>query len=153
MAPGSLIRSLKSKECQKLTRSWNVAIKIIWDLPFQIHTMFIEALTKSIVHSRYVGFAETLSKSKKFENLRIANMISELHNLKYLHQNYDCLTLLDLFCKRHEISNSIANEMKEEDAWKVELLEDLINVKYGGENESEFSEDEIAEPIECVAIS
>ena len=161
---GSLIWSLKSKECQKLIRSWNVAIKIIWDLPYQTHTMFIEALTnyphlQSILHSRYVGFAETLSKSKKFHvKMLFENCKHDLRtitgtNLQYLQQNYDCLTLLDLFSKRYEISNSIVNEMKEEDVWNVELLEDLINVKYGGENELDFSEDEITELIEFVAVS
>ena len=67
---GSLIWNLKSEECQKLIRSWNVAMKILWDLPYQAHTVFVEALTdsphlQSVLHSRYVGFVQTLSKSSK----------------------------------------------------------------------------------------
>ena len=89
---GSLIWNLKSKEFQKLTRSWNAAIKIIWDLPHQTHTMFVEALSQyphlqSTLHSRYVGFAETLSKSKKhhvkllFENCRYENYNWNKHEI------------------------------------------------------------------------
>ena len=91
-----------------------------------------------------MGFIETLSKSKKphvkflFENCKNDLRTITGTNVKYLQQKYDCLTHFDLFSKRHEIAQFIVNETKEEDAWKVELLEELVNVQFG-ENELELT--------------
>ena len=138
---GSLIWNLKSKEFQKLTRSWHAAIKIIWDLPHQTHTMFVEALSQcphlqSTLHSRYVGFAQILSKSNKhhvrllFESCRHDLRTITGTNLKVLQQRYECLKQTDLFEKKIEISHYIVNELKDEDIWKLDILEELTAVRY-----------------------
>ena len=52
-------------------------------------------------------------------------------NIKFLQQKYDCLTLTDLFSSQSEISKSIVKQVKNEDVWKVDLLEELINIREG----------------------
>ena len=59
---GSMIWSIRSEEYNKLLRSFNSAIKMIWDLHHQTHKNFIEQLIdyphlQSMLHSRYIGFA------------------------------------------------------------------------------------------------
>ena len=54
----------------KLNRSWNAAVKMIWNLPHKTHTRFLESLTsvphlESTLMSRYIGFIDNLVKSKK----------------------------------------------------------------------------------------
>ena len=39
---GSPLWQLSSAEHQKLTRSWNTAVKIIWDLPHATHTRLLK---------------------------------------------------------------------------------------------------------------
>ena len=67
---GSPLWSLGSDEHQRLNRSWNTAVKLIWNLPFQTHKRFIEDLTdvphlQSTLHGRYVGFSKNLKDSNK----------------------------------------------------------------------------------------
>ena len=37
---GSMLWQLNSQEHERLVRSWNVAVKMIWKLPYQAHTTF-----------------------------------------------------------------------------------------------------------------
>ena len=59
---GSTLWQLNSEEHLKLNRSWNTAVKIIWDLPHPTHTRFLESLSpvphlESTLYARYIGFA------------------------------------------------------------------------------------------------
>ena len=67
---GSPLWQLSSEEHSKLNRSWNTAIKIIWDLPHSTHTRFLEYLCpvphlESVLHGRSIGFIQSLSRSSK----------------------------------------------------------------------------------------
>ena len=67
---GSTLWQLNSEEHFKLNRSWNTAVKIIWDLPHPTHTRFLESLSpvphlESTLNARYIGFADSLAKSSK----------------------------------------------------------------------------------------
>ena len=77
----------------------NAAIKMIWNLHFQAHTAFIEPLTncphlQAMLHSRYVGFSHSLSKSRKDQVKLLFSLVSyDLtsqtgNNLKYLGEKY-----------------------------------------------------------------
>ena len=92
-----MIWSLKSDDYMKLVRSYNTAIKLIWDLPYQTHKNFVEQLTdfphlQSMLHSRYVGFAKSVNHSKKpevqllFKTCRYDLTSNTGSNLKYLRE-------------------------------------------------------------------
>ena len=51
--------------------------------------------------------------------------------MKFLQQQYNCLTQNDLFNSKVEISRKIVKEVQEEDMWKIELLEELVNIREG----------------------
>ena len=62
---GSPLWQLNSEEHGKLNRSWNTAVKIIWDLPPATHTRLLEDLCpvphlEHIFFSRYIGFSQNL---------------------------------------------------------------------------------------------
>ena len=46
---GSVLWKLNSFECERLYRSWNIAIKMIFNLPFACHKQFVESLV-DILH-------------------------------------------------------------------------------------------------------
>ena len=48
---GSPLWQLNSDEHMKLNRSWNTAVRIIWDLPYFTHTRFLESLCPILSHS------------------------------------------------------------------------------------------------------
>ena len=67
---GSPLWQLNSEEHAKLNRSWNTAVKIIWDLPHPTNTHLLESLCpvphlESVLVSRYIGFIDNLEKSSK----------------------------------------------------------------------------------------
>ena len=67
---GSNLWQLNSEEHQKLNRSWNTAVKMIWDLPAPTHTCYLESLSpvphlEAVLTGRYIGFIQNLLCSKK----------------------------------------------------------------------------------------
>ena len=92
---GSMIWNLKSEEYNKLIRSFNAAIKMIWDLPHQTHKNFIEQLIdypdlQSMLHSRYVGFAWSVKNSKKYE-VKLLYNICKYDQTTIIGSNLKCL--------------------------------------------------------------
>ena len=147
----------------KLIRSYNTAIKLLWDLPHQTHKNFVEQLTdcphlQSMLHSRYVGFSKSLQFSKKFEVRLLFNLCKyDLttvtgSNLKSLMTIYDCSSLESLIDNKYQISTKSVNSMCEEDQWKVLLLEDLVEMR-DGRSEANLSLEEINDLILLVTTS
>ena len=69
---GSNLWQVNSDEYSKLTRSWNAAVRIIWNLPYPTHKRFLEYLSpvphlESVLTGRYVGFLANLLNSEKPE--------------------------------------------------------------------------------------
>ena len=84
---GSVLWQLNSSEHEKLNRSWNITIKMIFKLPFACHTRFVESLTEiphlqSALHSRYVGFIKKLEISNK-GNLKTLFSLDEYNWKQY----------------------------------------------------------------------
>ena len=139
---GSPLWSLNSEEHLKLNRSWNTVVKIVYDLPFQTHTRFIESLTEfphlqSMLHGRYIGFSENLKNSKKSEikllySLCINNKQSNTgQNLSFLMNTYNINEINELFAEKFSIKNSRVYPLEESENWKPKLIEELSLVKKG----------------------
>ena len=159
----SMIWDIQSEEYCKLTRSYNTAIKLLWDLPHQTHKNFVEQLTdcphlQSMLHSRYVGFSKSLLFSKKLEVRLLFNLCKyDLTtvtgtNLKKLMTTYECSSIENLIDTKSQISMKSVHPMKEEDQWKVLLLEDLVELR-DGRSEANLSLDEINDLILFVTTS
>ena len=139
---GSPLWSLKSDEHLKLNRAWNTVVKIVFDLPFQTHTRFIESLIEfphlqSMLHGRYIGFTENLKNSKKSEikvlfNYCMKNKQSNTgQNISYLMNAYKISELDDLFSEKFSIKNARVYPLDESESWKPKLIEELSLVKMG----------------------
>ena len=160
---GSVLWKINTENHDKLIRSWNVATKLLWDLPFQAHKRLVEPLTdcphlQSTLHSRAIGFAKSLSNSKnvhvKFLFNVCQNDVQSItgHNLNYLRNKYNAPTNETLFELRSTISKAIVNELPTEEEWKIPLLEELTNLKRGYLT-SEMAEEEINAMIAFVSTS
>ena len=108
---GSPLWSLNSEEHQKLFRSWNTVVKIIWDLPYATHKRFVESLTevphlKSMLHSRYIGFLSNLKDSKKPQ-----------------------LKMLFNICQKNQLSNTGSNISELLKYYEMDSLDGLIEKK------------------------
>ena len=111
-------------------------VKIVYDLPFETHKRFTASLTdfphlQSILHGRYIGFAENLKKSNKNEIKLLYNMCSDNfrsntgRNLSYLMKTYKADTLNDLFHEKHNIKLKRVHDLKPNEEWKPKMIKEL----------------------------
>ena len=139
---GSPLWSLNSEEHQKLFRSWNTVVKIIWDLPYATHKRFVESLTEvphlqSTLHSRYIGFISNLKDSVKPQlqilfNICHRNLLSNTgRNIYYLLNDYKTDSVEGLIFKKQVIKRMRVNPLEEGEDWKVKFIEELSLTKKG----------------------
>jgi hypothetical protein len=133
---GSPLWQLNSEEHAKLTRSWNTAVKMIWDLPHPTHTRFLESLCpvphlKAVLFSRYVGFINNLKNSSRVVLKILFNTcVSNLNtvtgqNIGFLLSKFKKLSLDELILDKSKIKNSRVYSLPQEEAWKISLIEEI----------------------------
>ena len=114
---GSMLWSLFSDEHLKLNRSWNTAVKMIWDLPIPTHKRFVESLTnvphlQSTLHGRYIGFLKSLQESLKPQmtmliNYCVSNQNSNTgKNIEYLLTLYQKGSVSSLIDSKFDIKRT-----------------------------------------------
>ena len=139
---GSCLWQLASDEHLKLNRSWNVAVKMIWDLPHSTHTRFVEPLSpvphlEAVLMSRYIGFVENLMKTKKsllrlILNSCCADLSSQTgQNLEFLLKKYKKLTAKELILSKKQVKSAPVYPISSQENWKVNLAEEISLIKAG----------------------
>ena len=145
----------------KLNRSWNTAVKIVWDLPHPTHTRFLESLSpvphlESTLNGRYIGFAMGLVKSQKpLIKLLFNSCISDLgsqtgQNVDFLLQKYGKRNLADLIADKNCIKNSKVVDLSENEKWKISLIEEVSLMKKGHLEGTELDEKMLEEILDYV---
>ena len=139
---GSTLWIIDGEEHLKLNRSWNTAVKIVWDLPHPNHTRFLESLSpvphlESILAGRYMGFVSSLSESvKPFINLLFNSYCCDLttrtgQNIKYFLQKYSVENFTNLRTEQNIIKKARVYPVSETEEWKLNLIEELSLVSRG----------------------
>ena len=137
---GSTLWQLNSVEHLKLNRSWNTAVKMIWDLPHATHTRYLESLSpvhhlESVLHGRYVGFIQSLGNPKNAILPLIFNLtcsdLSTLtgQNVKFLMTKLEKQTLSSLIDDRLAIKKARVYNLSENETWKIQLIKEISLVK------------------------
>ena len=66
---GSMLWNLKGEKTKQLVNSWSVAVREMWNLPWDAHRTFIEPLggmhAQTLIYMRYIGFMQSIRKSRK----------------------------------------------------------------------------------------
>ena len=143
----------------KLNRSWNAAVKMIWNLPHSTHTRFLESLTsvphlESTLMSRYIGFIDNLMKSKKSLLKLIFTCSTDLssltgQNVAYLLSKYKKTSLKELTLEKYLIRKIRVYPLQMEESWKINLIEEISLMKLSL-LEVEFDMDNIEEILEHI---
>ena len=153
---------MSSNEYGKLIRSWNSAVKLIWNLPHNAHTYFIEQLTEcphlqSMLHSRYIGFTSSLHHSKKIHVKALFSACkNDLRtvtgqNLNYLMEKYNAPTIQDLFDMKFDISHKAVYPIDDNEKWRINFLEDLVCMR--ANTDADLTTDEIEDLIYIITTS
>ena len=154
---GSTLWQLNSDEHHKLTRSWNTAVKIIWNLPHPTHTRFLESLSpvphlESTLHARYIGFADSLAKSSKpLIGLLFTCIRSDLgsqtgQNIQFLCDKYSKQSLGQLIVDKTSIKKARVSPLSENEEWKLKIIEE-VSLILKGQLETEFDDEPLLEEI------
>ena len=139
---GSCLWQLNCKEHLQLNKSWNTALKIIWDLPLATHTRFLERLSpvphlESVLTGRYIGFLESLAGTKQpilsliFSTSMNNRRTKTGQNIWYLIGKHSQASFDDLLLQRQHIKRSIVNPLDSEEVLKVDILRKIALIKKG----------------------
>ena len=157
---GSTLWQVNSAEHLQLNKSWNIAMKIIWDLPYATHTRFLESLSpvphlESVLTGRYIGFLNSLMSSSNcalsliFNNCK-SNLSSQTgQNIGYLMAKHKVKSLVDLVKEHITVKKGRVYTLPEEENWKITLMKEITLVKKGLLN-AEFEEDHLEEILEAI---
>ena len=137
---GSNLWQINSEEHLKLNRSWNSAVKMIWDLPPPTHTRYLESLSpvphlEAVLTGRYIGFIQNLMNSKNpLLRLTFSSSCNDLNsltgqNLQYLLQKYNKLTYHALVADKISIKKSRVYSLPDDESWKINLIEEISLIK------------------------
>ena len=145
-----------------LENSWNTSVKVMYDLPVQTHRNLIEPLSearhlKFVLLDRFLSFLSQIQKSKKLVPKQLLNFISNDVGSTTGSNLRNPLLLTDKN-SIEEINSDDVRRMKyhpieEKDAWKVNIIKELTNIKYNELELSEFSREELDEILSYVCTS
>ena len=137
---GSPLWDLFSREAEMIYNSWNKSIRIMLGVPLNTHRFFLEPLPglnhlKFTLVARFLAFISQIEKSQKMLPKILLQLIkrdcrfitgSNLRNI-LLVSNKDDLSQLT----RSYIKNMEYMPVPEQSEWKINMLSELINVKWG----------------------
>ena len=162
---GSGVWDISSAECEKLYTSWNVTIRMVFNLDRCTHRYLIEPVSqclhpKVMIASRYVTFYRSLVKSKKF-TVRFLARLSEKDNRTVLGRTLESLlTQCNLPQSRlDELTASLVKKkcsyfrVPEPQLWRIPLLKELLKIRDGQLTLEDFDSQETNDLINHLCVT
>ena len=142
---GSMLWDLFSGRAYQLYRSWNTAVKLVWDLPRATHNFFVEHLlaqdlrsARQQVLSQNISFLGGLARSVSIEVRFMASITAQ--DIKS-NTGRNCRNLeMEFSQEPWSWSPSSFNEvykqyeLAEQDRWRISYLRDLLYQRACDEN-------------------
>ena len=159
---GSPLWDLFSRETDMLCNSWNKSVRLMLGLPLTTHRYFLEPLAglqhiKFTLISRFLGFITQIEKSHKIlPNILLQSIKrdcrsvtgSNLRNILLLSRKDDISEV-----SRADIKAMIYMPVTEPNRWKINIVQELIDVKWGDTVIEGFDEVQISTIIDELCTS
>lgn len=158
---GSSLWNVNSREVNKLFTSWNIAVRILFDVPRETHRYLIESISdtlhvKTLICSRFVSFYDSLNCSNRHSLRLLTNLCKSDHRM-VLCQN---LTSIARDCKSNigDLSKTLVKrsltfcEIPDIEKWRVPILKELLEVKNNVLSIDDFVDDEINDLINILCV-
>ena len=160
---GSSLWNLFGRDVEMLENSWNLSMRIMFDLPLETHRYFVEPISekphaKTIMMKNFLRFCELIMKSKK-EALKSVFLKVRRNIQSYTGKN---LRKMMVLMKKRNITELKSCDVKEhfkykpvpeDELWRIPLLKEIIEVRTGTYEIEGFTNEEIDEMLEFVCIS
>ena len=151
---GSVMWDLFGKEAERLEKTWNISQRIMLGIPRNSHRYFIEPLTdtRHITHSlykRYLQFINNIKSSKKPSLKKMLDVVKSDcrsntgRNLRKLMKRLGKSTIDDV--SREDLRKLTYNEVPTGDTWKINMAQEILELKNGNMMVNNLSSDEIDE--------
>ena len=138
----------------KLESTWNRSVKIMYDLPYDTHRWLIEPISESahikrILIQRFLNFVKQVRLSNKSITKVLLNTImynvrsTTGYNLRRIMLETNSMDINEL--QKFNIENIKYHPVKDEDKWKVSVIKECINAKFGKFEIDGFSTEELDE--------
>jgi hypothetical protein len=159
---GSPIWDLFSRESEMLYNSWNRSVRLMCDLPLQTHRYFLEPLAqtrqlKFVLLKRFLSFILQIENSQKtLPKLLLQTVKRDCRSVTGSNlRNILLLTRKDTI---EELVPDDAFQMNyipvmDENKWRIAMIKELIDVKWGKTDIENLSDDEIDAIIEEICTS
>ena len=142
--------------------TYNQSVKIMWDLPRSASRVFIEPLTgtrhlKKVLIKRFLSFVDSIKNSKKIALKNLFKVVKSdcgsvtgrnLERIKYLVGKSNTEDLVPADCDKIKYC-----EMKPEDQWKLSMVREITDCKFGEAFIEGFSRDEMKVILHNVCTS
>ena len=158
---GSSLWNVNSREVNRLFTSWNIAVRILFDVPRETHRYLIESISdtlhvKTLICSRFVSFYDSLNCSNRHSLRLLTNLCKSDHRM-VLCQN---LTSIARDCKSNigDLSKTLVKrsltfcEIPDIEKWRVPILKELLEVKNNVLSIDDFVDDEINDLINILCV-
>ena len=142
--------------------TWNKSVRLMFDLSLRTHRYFLEPLAgtkhlKTILAKRFLSFIQQIEKSPKLlPNLLLQTIKhdcrsstgSNLRNILLLTDKEDVSKLAP-----HDAYQIQFEQVKDDDKWKVDMVLELIDVRWNEAKIENLSVYEIEEILEYICTS
>ena len=137
--PGSVLWDFRSEKFKQMVNSWSVSIRHMWELPVNTHRHLIEPLggqhMYSMILARYVKFLQSILKSPKvavrYLLMKVMNNCNTQtgKNIRFI---LDKVGAQDIMKVKTEDVKKKVKFCEDDDnyMWQVNLIRELINIKY-----------------------
>ena len=135
---GSMLWDFTSKNVNMLFNSWSVAVRIMWNLPYQTHRYLIEPLSgfhaKNMILSRFVNFVQSIPKGNKKSTHFLYELIKNdtrtitgknINEIKRITDSDDIMHINVKEMKKSLKFKSIPDTEK----WRIPLIKELTDIK------------------------
>ena len=159
---GSPIWDLFCQDAIRLENSWNVSFRIMYDLPVQTHRYLVEPVSeqihlKKLLIKRFLSFLRQIEKSKKLAPKFLLNTILK-DTRSVTRRNVRRILALTNKSKveditTNDIDNIVYEEMPEGNEWRIDLIKEVTDIKFGQLELDGFKHEECEEILKFACVS
>ena len=157
---GSGLWDLYSKDVDRIFKSWNVSVRIAFDIPCTTHRYLVEPLSgcphlKTMLSSRYSKFTKSLCSSAKKEVFLLGNLA--ISDNRTVMGNTMAKLRRELECE--EVSPGLIKKKMEYfptpvvEEWRLDFIEELLKVRADEMQIDNFSKSEVRSMIDALCSS
>ena len=136
--PGSVLWDLSCDNAKMIVNSWSVAVRHMWDLPFNSHRYLIEELSgmhaQTMLICRFINFVQSIKKSPKqavqFLYQKVKSNVETVtgKNIRYVIEKSGVEDIEDM--KTNGLKKTLKFcESPSEHGWKVQFIKEIVDVK------------------------